>query len=403
MPYNKSILAQLNKKIVLEMIREKGPINKAEIARRAELSIPTVMKITEEFERQKLIRNVGKGESTGGKRPDLFEIVPDAFHVMGIDIGRHYVKMVIMDIEAQILRSDSFPVSDDQVQQPEEFLNFIGDKALHLISDCKEKMKYFMGIGVGMPGILDYETGKVLFSPDFNWIDVPLLEILKKKLNYEVMLENANRVLALGEYTYGAARNSEYLFCINLGYGIGAAIIDKGELVQGKSGTSGEFGHVIMIPDGPVCACGNRGCLEAISSGNAIAKRMEEELKQGKQSSVLNKRKENGKLEAKDIFEAAREGDVLGESIIRNAIKYLGIAIASCINLLDPGTIVLAGGLTKSQDLFMEDLLETVNRYKMKYSGRNVRISIGKQGEFGTAIGAAALLIRQFMDNGGQL
>lgn len=401
MSYNKAMLAQLNKRIVLEMIRVQGPINKAEIARQASLSIPTVMKITEEFERQKLIRTVGKGESTGGKRPDMLEFVADAFYVAGVDIGRHNVKMVIMDMEAAVLSQNCFQTTKEDVQNPEAFLEKIRNGIESLIIESKIKQSKLMGIGIGMPGILDKEKKVVMFSPDFNWVDVPIHQIFQERFSCKVIVENSNRALALGEYSYGAAKSAEYMLCINLGYGIGAAIIENGELLKGSSGTSGELGHMIMDPYGPVCDCGNRGCLEALSSGNAIAKKMEQEILSGKESvhSVSDRRT----LEAEDVFEAARSGDMLSKEIIDEAMGYLGIAVASCINLLDPDTIILAGGLTKSQDIFFEKLQDDVEKHKMRYSGRNVKMKIGTLGVYGTAIGAATILIRQFIENGGEL
>lgn len=404
MSYNKAMLAQWNKKTVLEMIRTQGPINKAEIARKAELSIPTVMKITEEFERTNLVKTIGKGESTGGKRPDLLEFVSNAYYITGIDIGRHYVKIVIIDMAAVIMSRECFPTTEEDIKQPEQFLEKIADRVEALITKSGISPKRFMGIGIGMPGILDYKSGDVIFSPDFNWVNVPLLRIFQKRLSdYRIILENANRALALGEYTYGAAKNAEYILCINLGYGIGAAIIEGGELLYGKSGTCGEFGHMIMEPDGPLCDCGNRGCLEALASGNAIAKRMEGYIKEGKQSLAGRMASEHGKIEAETVFEAARAGDILSRQIIEEAMEYVGIAIASSINLLDPDMIIQAGGLTKSQDLFLGMLYETVEKYKMKYSGKNVSIKVGTLGEYATAIGAATMLIRLLIEKGGEL
>lgn len=404
MTYNKTVLAQLNRKIVLEMIREKGPINKAEIAKQAGLSIPTVMKITEDFENQNLVRNVGKGESTGGKRPDLLEFVSDAFYVMGIDIGREHVKMVIMDMDASVLESNSFLVEDEKIRDPDAFLKEICIKAEEMLAGFGMEPGRFMGIGIGMPGILDYENGNVVFSPDYNWTDVPLMQILKQHLSYRIMVENSNRTLALGEYIFGAAKGSEYMFCINLGYGIGGAIINQGKISRGMSGSSGEFGHMVMDPDGPLCDCGNNGCLEAIASGNAIAKRMVLELANGKESMVSNGMLANSaKIEAKDVFLAARMGDMLSREIINYAMANLGIAIASCINLLDPDMIILAGGLTKSGDFFMKSLNDTIQCHKMRHSGRKTQIRLGKLGDYGTAIGAATLLVQEFIENGGQL
>lgn len=402
MSYNKAMMAQLNKKIVLEMIRTQGPINKAEIARKAELSIPTVMKITEEFERQNLVKTIGKGESTGGKRPDLLEFVSNAYYITGIDIGRHYVKIVIIDMAAVIMSKECFPTTEEDIKKPEQFLEKIASHVEALIIKSGISKERFMGIGIGMPGILDYAKGDVIFSPDFNWVNVPLMRIFQNRLpDFRILLENANRALAIGEYTYGAAKNAEYILCINLGYGIGAAIIENGELLYGKSGTCGEFGHMIMESDGPLCDCGNRGCLEALASGNAIAKRMEQEIKEGKQSLVSRMVSEQGRIEAEMVFEAARAGDTLSRKVIEEAMEYVGIAIASSINLLDPDTIILAGGLTKSQDIFFEQMQKTVEKYKMKYTGKNVVIRIGTLGECATAIGAATMLTRLFIEKGG--
>ena len=403
MSYNKAVLAQLNKRNVLDMIRTQGPINKAEIARQTALSIPTVMKITEEFERQNLIRTVGKGESTGGKRPDMLEFVADAFYVAGVDIGRHYVKLVIMDMEASIQAQDCFQTTEEDVQNPEGYLQKIAEKIEDLIASSEIDSIRLMGIGIGMPGILDKEKETVLFSPDFNWMNIPIYQIFQKRFQCKILVENSNRALAVGEYTYGAARGAEYILCINLGYGIGAAIIEDGELLSGSSGTGGELGHMIMDPEGPVCDCGNRGCLEALASGNAITKIMVQEIRRGKESTVVKWLTEERRLEAEQVFEEARSGDRLSREIIERSMDYLGVAIASCINLLDPDTIILAGGLTKSQDLFFEKLQADVQRHKMRYSGRNVKMKIGSLGEYGTAIGAATLLIRQFIENGGEL
>lgn len=165
MSYNKAMLAQLNKKIVLEMIRTQGPINKAEIARKAELSIPTVMKITEEFERENLVKTIGKGESTGGKRPDLLEFVSNAYYITGIDIGRHYVKIVIIDMAAVIMSKECFPTTEEDIKQPKQFLEKIAERVEALIIKSGISKGRFMGIGIGMPGILDYARGDVIFSP----------------------------------------------------------------------------------------------------------------------------------------------------------------------------------------------------------------------------------------------
>lgn len=401
MAYNKTILARLNKKIVIDMIRTQGPINKAEIARKAGLSIPTVMKITDEFEKRKLIRNIGKGESTGGKRPDLLEFIYDAYYIVGIDIGRHNVKIILMDMASSILIQKSFPTREMNIEDPHRFLEQVADLTDDIIKESHIEEGRFMGIGIGMPGLLDYNSGTVIFSPDFNWTDIKIKEIFQERFPYKIMLENTNKALAMGEYTYGAAKNCSSLFCINFGYGIGAAVIENGKILYGQNGASGEFGHIIVKADGPLCDCGHRGCLEAVSSGNAIAKTLKKRMSQGENSILRQYQELGGEIDAKKVFQAAGEGDGLSQAVIQEAIEYLGIAIAGVINLLDPEVIVLAGGITNGRAYYEDFLRKTISDYKMRYSGRNVKVKFGVLGEYGTAIGMGAMFMNDFLENGG--
>ena len=399
MGYNKELVARSNRMIVLKMIQDQGPINKSEIAKQAGLSIPTVMKITEGFEQNGLIRNIGKGESTGGKRPDLLEFVSDAYYIIGVDVGRRQVKAVLMDMDANVLEKSTSLVLEEDVEIPERFVRDLVDQVNGLIAGSGVPQERIMGIGVGMPGIIDHTKGYVRFSPDFNWTDVSLIELLEAHLPYRIIVENANRALALGEYNYGAGKGASHMFCINLGHGIGGAIINHGELSHGACGSSGEFGHMVMNPEGPLCDCGNRGCLEAISSGNAIAKRAVAAIA-ARRDTVLATRV--NKIEAKDVCRAAREKDCVAEEIVGEAVSTLGHAIASVINLLDPDVIVIAGGIAKSWDFYAEALLQSIREHKMKYSGEKVRIELNRLGDYGPAIGAATLLVQSFIKNGGE-
>ena len=399
MKHNKEQLARTNRMIVLKMIQDQGPISKSEIAKQAGLSIPTVMKITEFFEQHRLIRTIGKGESTGGKRPDLLEFVSDAFYIIGLDVGRRQVKAVLMDMNANVLEKSACPVLEEHVEIPTVFVRDLVEQINGLIAESGVPQEKIMGIGVGMPGIIDHAQGYVRFSPDFNWIDVSLIELLKEHLPYRIMVENANRTLALGEYSYGAGKGATHMFCINLGHGIGGAIINHGELSHGACGSSGEFGHMVMDPAGPLCDCGNHGCLEAISSGNAIAKRAAANIAAHRDTVLAGRA---AKIEAKDVFQAAKKKDPVCREIVEDAISTLGYSIASVINLLDPDVIVIAGGISKSWDCYRDLLLDAVRQHKMKYSGEKVRIELNKLGDYGSAIGAATLLVQTFINNGGE-
>lgn len=399
MVYNKQTIAFKNRSSVINIIRTKSPINKAEIAKITGLSIPTVMKITDELEEMKMICSIGRGESTGGKPPEMLEFVPDAFYVVGVDIGRSRVKVILMNMDAKIYaRKDMISAGTEDA---ENFIDRIADLVEEVIEEADIPVKRLLGIGIGMPGILNLSVGKVVFSPNFMWHDVDLLSVFKRRFSYPVYWENANRSLALGEKWFGISRSAHQILTVNLGYGIGAAMLEDNRIERGSSGCSGELGHMILKKDGDLCSCGNHGCLESISSGYAIARNARKKAEENQADRILQEA--GGKLEeieARHVFQAAKSGDPVAREIIREAIEYLGIGIASCINMWDPDMVVIAGGITKSADYFWEELKEQIRDHQMKFSALNVEIRKGKLGEDATAIGSAVLPLRKFINSG---
>ncbi|MDD2957503.1 MAG: ROK family transcriptional regulator [Lachnospiraceae bacterium] len=399
MAYNKQMTALKNKRNVIDIIRLNSPINKAEIAKMAGLSIPSVMKITDELEEMKLICSLGRGESTGGKPPEMLTFVTNAFYLIGVDIGRSRVKVILMDMGAQIYERRY--MTSTATENPESFLERVADLVEEIIANADIPKERLLGIGIGMPGILNPESGKIIFSPNFMWKDVELLPVFRKRFAAPVLIENANRAMALGEHWYGVSQNVNRVLTVNLGYGIGAAMLDGRKIDRGGSGCSGELGHMILKKDGNICSCGNRGCLESISSGYAIAKTAQQEARNKNAEKIL---KEAGgipeDIEAKHVFLAAEAGDMTAQTIIQEAIEYLGIGIANCINLLDPDMVVLAGRIMLSSDYFWEELKAQIGNHQMKYSAMNIRIKKGILGEEATAIGAATLPLRRFINYG---
>lgn len=382
MHYDKQMLADLNRALVLELITKKGPINRAEIARQLELSIPTIMKIVESFEKAGIISVVGKGESTGGKRPELYEIIKEAYYGIGVDIGRSKINIVLINLKGEVEKKQMIPAR--KLQTAEEFISKIIEGIELLLVQFDLPREKLMGIGMGIPGILNPEKGIIEYSPDFGWENVDIVKPIREKFQTWVVIENSNRTMALAEKWIGIGQSASLIFCVNVGHGIGAAILHHDDIYIGSSGTSGEFGHVVLQKDGPICDCGNRGCLESLAAGNAIAKKM-------------------GMEEAKDVFELMRQGDAKATQVIREAIEYLGIGIAGAINLLDPELVILAGRIMNSKDLYWEYLLQVIKEHQMSHAGTRVKIKPGILGEDGTAIGAAVLLIRNFKNNGGQV
>lgn len=401
MKVDRYVLQQANKRNIIECIATDGPINQSAIAEKVGLSIPAVMKIVEEFERQGLVHSVGKGKSNGGKRPEMLELIRAARYAVGVDIGRSHLKLVVADLSGAVLYRESRPTG--QAAPAEALIEGMCGMVEQAIAQSGIDEGRILGIGVGMPGLIDCGAGQVIFSPDFGWEDVPLRAMMQDRFAHRVMVENANLSLARGEHRFGSGQGADFLLCVNVGHGIGAGVVERGKPYLGSSGTSGEIGHMTMDKDGPLCACGNVGCLEALASGEAIARQALDIVQRGIRTQIVAcAGGEESAIGAKEVFQAAALGDAPALSIVERATEYIGIALASCINLLDPDRIVLCGGLTKAGAPFIDRIKDQVRKRQMKNAGRNVRICVGTLGEDATAVGATCQLLEGFFESGGK-
>ena len=399
MKYYKFAMAHMNRSMVFDLIRRKGPISRAEIARTIGLSIPTVMKITEEFSHKQFVQDVGKGESSGGKRPELLELIPDSKYIIGVGVGRSKTNVLMMNLAGEVFIREIMETGGTVV--PEVWISRLIRVIENVIRESGLPEKRILGMGIGMPGILDEESGKVLFSPDFKWENVDMLTPIRERFKMDITIENANRALAMGEYYFGAGVDSRNFLVVNLGHGIGSAIMREGEFYRGSSGSSGEIGHIILEKNGPKCNCGNKGCLEAIASGNAIARDAKIAVLEGNASKIMEL--VNGdinRIEAKTVFEAAHLGDQMAIQITERAMQYIGIGLANYINLLDPDLIILFGGLTNAGNIFLKKIKEVLRERQMKFAGRQVKLVISQMGENGTAVGSASLVLKKFIKYG---
>jgi predicted NBD/HSP70 family sugar kinase len=384
-------IAQINKYNVIRSLMREGPINRAAIAKRLGLSIPTVMFITETLLRSNFIRSIGKGVSSGGKPPEMLEIVPERFFYIGLDIGRTMIRAVAVNaISRQV--ACLWEPTDNPVPE-KKFVDRIAGIILKIAAQLKTEQDRILGVGIAMPGLIEKEKGSVLFSPDFGWNNVPLQEWLTAKIPFPVLVENANRALALNEVFLMGEETSHTTFAVNLGYGIGAALVIGEDLYPGASGTSGEIGHITAAPRGPACRCGNRGCLEALASGAAIASQGKKILESRRPSKLQDLAAgDPEKVDAALVFRAAELGDREAARIVNNAAEYIGIGLSMAINVLDPDRLVLCGGLMRNGPAFFGKITASIEAHRMRQAGRAVIISAGRGGEYSTANGACRVL-----------
>ncbi|MCI2048544.1 MAG: ROK family transcriptional regulator [Lachnospiraceae bacterium] len=397
---DKSIMSLVNKSTILDIIREKSPIYRAEISRITNLSIPTVMKITDSLISKGLVIEGEIAKSTGGKPPRLLSFAGDSMYIIGIDIGTTNINVILMDLDANMLSSYQQPTS------AERHFNEVVAQVVYcidkIIATSKIDIAQILGIGIGMPGVISPESGKILLSPAFGWKDKDLLKELRQHFNLPMRINNVTKSMAMGELYFGLGHNINNYICVNLGYGIGSAIVINHRIYNGDSGASGELGHVIVEQNGPKCSCGNYGCLEAVASANAISKQAQAAIKSGAVSMISSMvQGDLKKIDAKIIFEAAAAGDPLANTILHQAIVYLGSAIGSAINFIDPAIIILEGGVSRAGDLLLSPLIEEVNHHVMPV--KKCDIVISKLGIYCASIGAATFLLDELIKKGGEM
>ena len=252
---------------------------------------------------------------------------------------------------------------------------------------------YHVGaLGIGAPGPLDAATGLVYFAPNLNWHNVQLKDLLEAALGLPVLVDNDANLAALGEQVYGAGRGTRDMVYITVSTGVGGGLILDGQIYHGTGGAAGEVGHITVDPHGPVCSCGNQGCLEAVASGTAMARVARELVAGGGGLGILDAAGgDPGEITAITVAAAADAGDPEAKAILAEAGRFLGIGVASVINLLNPELVVLGGGAMKAGPPLWEAMEAEVQRRALAASLNRVRIVPAKLGSRVGLLGAIAL------------
>lgn len=312
-------------------------------------------------------------------------------YAIGIDIGGTKISMVIGDDRGRILSQKRIPTLTGP-RTPECIKNLCLNLQ-ELIADVGPRARKLCGIGVGIPGPVNSTKGIVPASPNLKgWKGLPLQKILESKFRLPAVMINDANAAAIGEKIFGQGRGANDFIYITVSTGIGGGIVANGRLLEGKGFVAGEVGHMTLVPNGDLCKCGKRGCLEAYASGTAITSFAKRELKKHKSSALFRVAKEEP-LSAKLVGRAAREGDRFGLEVYRRAGFYLGVGIANLLNILNPEKVILGGGVWKSAPPeFWNEMMKSCRREAWPQAMQTVKIvRSGLQGHTGD-IGALALV-----------
>ncbi|HRU32202.1 MAG TPA: ROK family protein [bacterium] len=305
--------------------------------------------------------------------------------IIGIDIGGTKIAIGRADTRGKLEDSVRFPT--DVSRGYRSILEEIIEKTSKLFE--RDSVK---AIGIGCGGPLDSKKGRILSPPNLpGWDDVPLVDDIKGVFNVPVYLENDANAAALGEFYFGAGKDVSNMVYMTLSTGIGGGIILNNKLIHGVRDSGGEVGHQTILPDGPLCNCGNRGCLEALSSGTGIAKIFREKLASGRESIVTSWVKEPEEISAKIIADAAKAGDSLSKEVWDSAIYYLGIGISNIVTIVSPEMVVLGGSLTKYGESLFVNVREIVKERARLVPVDEIKIVPAQLGDNVGILGAVAV------------
>ena len=317
-----------------------------------------------------------------------------AEYFVGVDLGGTKILAGVFDEKLTCLGRNKMSTKSER--GADEVIDRIARCARDVVDECDLDFKQVRALGIGAPGAVDPETGRVIFAPNLQWQDVPLKKVLEKQLGVPVAVENDCNSATLGVFEKELQSKPRYMVGIFIGTGIGGGIIADGKLYTGAGGTAAEIGHMVIQVGGPKCNCGNRGCFEALASRTAIFRSIHAAIKDGPKTILTELLgPELTDLRSGDLRKAIRKGDKLVEKIIEDAAEYTGIAVANLINILNPQTVVLGGGVIDALgDEMMAIIVETAEDYILSGTNKGVEIVASKAGDDAGIIGGAVLARR---------
>lgn len=294
---------------------------------------------------------------------------------LGIDVGGTKIAMAFVDDKGAIISEKTFPTSH---AGPEANVKLINQAYRDMLSDLKNT--YLRGVGVGIAGQIEKNTGVVLVAPNLRWTDYPLKQSLETVLKLPTVVTNDVRAATWGEWVHGAGRGINDLLFVFIGTGIGGGIVSGGKVLEGATNAAAEVGHMIIDMNGRECTCGSRGCLESVAGGWAIAKRALELGMKG-----------DSPITAKKVFDAYRRGDSVAEKVVTEAMEALVVGVASLVNIINPARVVIGGGIAMGFPELIDILIERVPSKCLKVSASRLQIVPAQLGPMAGVIGAATL------------
>ncbi|MEK8129194.1 ROK family transcriptional regulator [Paenibacillus filicis] len=371
---------------MLETIKNKSPLSRSQISELTGLHKGTVSSLIHELIEEDLVFEIGEGISSGGRRPVMLLFNQQAGYAIGVNLGVNFILAVLTNLQGEVLEEKMtyFEHTSVDVVIPQLI------EAIQTMIDRAPESRYgIIGIGIGVPGVLD-DKGTILLAPNLGWENLDLYRIVTEAFNTPVIIENEANAGAIGEKEFGVGIGDSNLIFVSLGIGIGTGILLNGEIYRGVSGFSGEMGHFIIETNGKKCKCGSKGCWELYASENAL-------IEQARQ---LFAGEPNGQaLDINDLVAMADAGSAKVIHLFNQIGEYIGIGIANIINMFNPELIVIGNRLAVAEKWIKNPIMRIVEQSTLPFTRRQLKISFSSPATDSIAVGAAYTATKSFFSN----
>jgi glucokinase-like ROK family protein len=388
------VLLSMAEAEVMRALRKNGQTSRSEIASITGWSrAKTSQEVNALIDKGYLV-DAGEGISKGGRKPRLLRFNSQLGYVIGIDIGATSLEIALADINGSILNRIEEP--SDVRQPPEDLLGRCSELILEMAVSKGIHPQQILGIGVGVPGPVDFARGALVAPPLMpDWENYPIRNFFKETFTSAfVVVDNDVNIMALGEQRSGDAANVDHFLVIKIGTGIGCGIMSSRKIHRGSNGCAGDIGHICVDKQGPICRCGNRGCLEAMAAGPAIAEKAMQAAREGKSDWLKKVMDENdGMLTPEDVNAACREGDEAALDIIRASGQMIGDVLAGLVNFFNPSHIFIGGGIANFGNHLLIAIKRAVLRRSLPLATTNLSINFSRSGSDAGVLGAITLAL----------
>ncbi|RED36875.1 ROK family transcriptional regulator [Paenibacillus sp. VMFN-D1] len=329
--HDQDYIRRKNRSTVFELIRKHSPLSRAEIARLTGMSPTTVSRIVSELYQQDFMHEIEQTTTGVGRKAVMLHVNPGSVLSVGVEIDRSGIRIGIVDLDGKVVHSTQ--VTRDSRETPEATLERIASAIEELIQAEDIDRRKVVGVGVGLPGIVDYAGGSVVLSAQLGWKQTDIAGELRRLTGFEVAVDNELKVRALAEHQYGSARGSSRSVLIGFGSGVGSSLIIDGEIYRGETNSAGEIGHTVVDPGGLLCECGKVGCLQTYIAEASLVEQ-------------ANKIKPIGSLE--ELFQVRKDGEYWAASIVDRAMTFVAVTVSNIACVYNPDTVILTGKLVES-------------------------------------------------------